>query len=114
MRGLRRLRRIVLDMGTTLGVGLELLGWAGTCRQGRVGAIRTDNGSCCERHKMAFGAASSVKHRATASGLERFRQMTEQRAHVGERDQIHDGRDCQRPGQGARPVGARQRMLLQG
>jgi hypothetical protein len=34
-----------------------------------------------------------------------FRQMPDQRAHVGERDQIHDGRDCQRPGQGARPVG---------
>jgi hypothetical protein len=28
----------------------------------------------------------------------RFRPMTEQRAHVGERDKIHDGRDCQRPG----------------
>ena len=26
LRGLRRLRRIMLDMGTTLGLGLELLG----------------------------------------------------------------------------------------
>jgi len=50
LRGLRRLRRIVLDMGTTLGVGLELLGWVCTCRQGRVGATRTDNGSCRERY----------------------------------------------------------------
>jgi hypothetical protein len=29
-----------------------------------------------------------------------FRQMSEQRAHVGERDQIHDIGDGQRPGQG--------------
>ena len=35
-----------------------------------------------------------------------FRQMPDQRPHVGERDQIHDGRDCQRPWQGARPVRA--------
>ena len=37
-----------------------------------------------------------------------FRQMADQRPHVGERDQIHDGRDCQRAWQGARPVGAGQ------
>jgi hypothetical protein len=30
LRGLRRLRWIVLDMGTTLGLGLELLGWVCT------------------------------------------------------------------------------------
>jgi hypothetical protein len=29
-----------------------------------------------------------------------FRQMTEQRLRVGERDQIHDVRDCQRAWQG--------------
>jgi cephalosporin hydroxylase len=32
--------------------------------------------------------------------------MTDQRPHVGERDQIHDGWDRQRPGQGARPIRA--------
>jgi hypothetical protein len=52
--GLRRLRRIVLDMGATLGLGLELLGRVYTCRWGisccRVGATRTDNGSCRERY----------------------------------------------------------------
>jgi hypothetical protein len=34
--------------------------------------------------------------------------MAEQRPHIGERDQIHDGRNRQRPGQGARPVRAGQ------
>jgi hypothetical protein len=29
-----------------------------------------------------------------------FRRMPEQRPHIGERFQIHDGWDCQRPGRG--------------
>jgi hypothetical protein len=35
-----------------------------------------------------------------------FRQVADQLAHIGERDQIHDGRDCQRRGAtGARSAG---------
>jgi hypothetical protein len=39
-----------------------------------------------------------------------FRQMAEQRPHIGERDRIHDRRDCQRPGQGGDQSGRRIRQ----